>query len=204
MIKHRLPPREVLDRYAPTVRFNIINGYHRKLASKHRWYVREWEGDFYYTDGDDLPTVEGEMFDCRWSPAEWNTRPYKYNVTNGMVTEEYRSFSAKPWPDDYLSSAIGYRRNGEWLMKIYNDGKRWFVRDKHGWHTNYCGFYVRYSEVTGELTAGKFSNMKLVKTAPDKEILPVLRGMKSVKWRGFYDEDVEHVAKIAKVDRRYL
>jgi len=45
--------------------------------------------------------------------------------------------------------------------------------------------------------------MKLVKTAPD-EILPVLRGMKSVKWRGFYDEDVEHVAKIAKVDRRYL
>lgn len=34
MVKHLLPPREVLDQYAPTVRFSLIRSYHRKLAQK--------------------------------------------------------------------------------------------------------------------------------------------------------------------------
>lgn len=205
--KYYLPPREVFVRYEPRVRFNLIRGYHRKMAAKHRWFIREFNGGSYYMDNDKLPRVDAqfyEIFDCGWSPEEWDTRPFKYNVTTTSVTEEYRAERSQPFPIDYEGQTVGYRRSGNWTLKIYDENGRYFVRGEEGWHTNNNGIYTRYSEKTGEITVGTFGNEIAVKKVFDKEVLPVLRGMKAVKWRGFYDEDIEYVLSTANLDRRFL
>src|SRR5690606_12529812 len=112
---------------------------------------REFNGGSYYMDNDNLPRVDAqfyEIFDCGWSPEEWDTRPFKYNVTPTSVTEEYRAERSQPFPIDYEGQTVGYRRSGNWTLKIYDENGRYFVRGEDGWHTNNNGIYARYSEKT--------------------------------------------------------
>lgn len=206
-VKTHLPPLEVFERYEPRVQFNLIRGYHRKMAAKHRWFIREFEGDCYYMDGDELPKIDAvsyEIFDCWWTPTEWNIRPYIYRIFNDVVTEEYRAERSLPFPDNHVGLTVGYRRNGEWIWKYYDEGMRTFHRTKEGWYTLNNGIYTRYYASDGRILIGTFGNEIPVKGVLNGEILPVLKGMKAKKWRGFYDDDIEHVLQTVSIDRRYL
>ena len=194
MKKHRLPPREVFDRYAPAVRFNLIRGYHRKLTERHRWFVRTLD-DYFYCD--DFPNIPGaEVFDCDWSPDEWNIRPYRhfYNPIQDVWYTSYAREGLPPLSDyDY-----GYTREDS---KVLRDGKEFFVYFNMGGNMT-----VRWSPLNEgsplrvmckgvitrsngkEITQGTFMHEEPTDKPVDNVLIPVILEIRKEKYRGVYEE----------------
>lgn len=215
MQRFYLPDRTVFDRYhAGRVRFNLIKGYHRKLAEKHRWFVRPYLSDDspYYIDGalaeviKDADHVFIEVFDCAWKPERWNDTPWKYNVNPQGYTEIYCAERSDPHARGYNVQEIGYKRQPDnvWALKLYSDqgNSAWISSDDNSIRIRRDGIIYRWD---GEKHfAGKFGLESEMKSAPDDVILPILRGMNAQKWRGFYEDSIEYVLDVTGLDRRYL
>lgn len=216
MQRFYLPDRTVFDRYqAGRVRFNLIKGYHRKLAEKHLWFVRPYLSDDspYYTDGALAAVIEDaddhdfiEVFDCAWKPANWIDTPWKYNVSPKGYTEIYCAERSDPYARGYNVQEIGYKRQPDdvWAIKFYGDhgNSAWISEVKESIRIQRGGIIYRWN---GEKHfAGTFGNEVEMKTAPDDVVLPVLRGMNAQKWQGFYEDSIDYVFEITGIRRALL
>lgn len=210
-IKHRLPPREVFDRYAMRTRYNLISGYHRKLTSKHRWYVRSLT-DYYYCDGD-RPADEGvEIFNCDWTPDVWDSVPYRhfYNPVDGVWYADYAK-QGLPTLHEY---GYGYRREDSLITR---GGERHFVYFVKGntfvwWHPNDNSRPLKvvhdglYSQVyaDGSITQGIFSSQEGVKQAIQEPLISAIMEMRKKHYRGFYDDLATEIIERFGVSRNRL
>lgn len=194
MNKYRLPSREVFDKYEPAVRSNLIKEYHRKLTQRHRWFVRSLD-DYFYCDGEERPSIPGvEIFDCDWTPEEWNTRPYRH-FYNPIQEAWYRSFAHEGLPP-LCKYDYGYVREDS---KIMRDDETYFIRfnipgrmvvnwspldEGSSLTIVYKGVYSRY--YGGVISQGVFEYCNPVKKAKADVIIPVIREIIKEKYNGVY------------------
>ena len=202
LVKYRIPPREVFDRYAPPVRYNLIKGYHRKLTEKHRWYVRSLD-DYFYCDGErpNIPAVE--IFDCDWSPDEWDKRPYRH-FYNPIQKAWYESYAHEGYPPlseyDYGFTREDslVLRNGEPFVYYFRiHGKmaaEWRPMDEGSpLRLMYNGIHSRaYND---EIKQGVFMDCEPVKKTNSDVITPILRELYKKKYRDFYNNMAKEIIK---------
>lgn len=199
MKKYRLPSREVFDRYAPAIRFNLIRGYHRNLTERHRWFVRTLD-DYFYCD--DFPTIPGaEVFDCNWTPDEWNIRPYRH-FYNPIQDAWYTSYAREGLPTlreydyGYTREDSKILRNGTvYAIRFSTYGKmmvHWAPLDVGSPLTiSYKGIYSRsYNE---ELSQGTFMHCVPVKRVDPNVLIPVIREITKAKYEGVYEDVSEEI-----------
>lgn len=211
IVKHRLPPREVFDRYMPIVRNNLMKGYHRRLTEKHRWFVRSLD-DYFYCDGDrpDLPAVE--IFDCDWTPSEWDSRPYRH-FYNPVQLAWYTSYAREGLPP--LSEySYGYTRENSLILR---NGKPFSIRFTINgrmavnWHpmnegrplsVMYDGIYSRaYND---EISQGIFSHWDPVKRTESSELIPVIREITKKKYQDIYKDLANEIIERFNVPRNEI
>lgn len=213
MDRHYLLDRSVFDRYqVGRTRFNLIKGYHRKLAENHRWFVRPYlsKDSPYYIDGTLPDVIEDadhgiiEVFDCAWTSENWLVTPWKYNVNPEGYTEIYCAERSDPYARGYNVQEIGYKRQPSdmWAMKLFDDnrGKTALINGLDGAIRARNGGII-YRWDGEEHSAGTFGNEVAMKSAPDNVIIPVLRSMSASKWRGFYEDSIEYILEITKIRR---
>ncbi|WJE22405.1 hypothetical protein QRY07_11975 [Bacillus cereus] len=139
MDRYYLPEMSVFKRYEHRVANRLIAGYHRKLASKHRYFVRRQlskERPF-YTDADlsEIISVldDIEIINCRWDAKGWN-----YFVTSGKVYEGYKDMNAIPFARGYSGDDVGKRTDEGFYFKYFNGNNCAYWRDRNSetptWH----------------------------------------------------------------------
>lgn len=211
MKRRYLPDVTVFERYAPDVSFRLIKKYHQRLAGKYHWFVFPYLSSDrpYYIDGElsdviadaDYPVLE--VVNCDWIPQEWDKTAWKYNVNEYGYTEVYCSERTDPHCYGYNVHEIGYRHQpeGVWTLKTYkNKEKSAWIDRRDGWLRVRNGSMIYYWNGHEHL-AGKYNDINPVQEAPTDVITPVVRGMVSKKWRGFYTEDVEYILQKTGIRR---
>lgn len=213
MMRYYLPRQDVFNRYqVGRTRFNLIKGYHRRLAEKHRWFVRPYlsKDAPYYIDGTLLDVIDDanhefiEIFDCAWSSENWLDTPWKYNVNPQGFTEIYCAERSDPHARGYNVQEIGYKRQPSdiWVIKFFDDnkGKSAWINEMDGTIRARNGGII-YRWDGEEHLAGTFGNELAMKRAPDDVVIPVLRSMGAGKWRGFYDDSIDYIIEITGIRR---
>lgn len=206
---------DTLKRYDYKVRQRILKQYHNKLRVKHNWLVRGLKNDlpyYFYCDGE-LPQLEGvEIFDCNWTPEEWNTKPYRY-FYNPVQKAMYKSYAHHSTPslDEYDYSFnrgdCMITKNDKLHFMYFNNGTnyaRWELDyDLQALTVIHNGFYsVSYNN--GEMLQGTHSSKEKVKKVDDSRIIPVLKQMNNKKYNGVYNEMIEEVIARFGVPRNRL
>lgn len=150
--------------------------------------------------------ISCEIVNCNWKTTEWDTVPYFYRVhwdAEGLhVTEVYSSWAASYANNDIGVPSIGYKQNGVWLIKRFEDNNYSYWGGNHEcfWRVQRSGVICEwYGHSPDKYKVGLFGYQQEVDSAPVDTILPVLRSMKTKKWRGFYDDDVDYIAETAGV-----
>ncbi|PFZ19538.1 hypothetical protein [Bacillus wiedmannii] len=212
MKRYYLPEMSVFNRYEPRVRNRLIAGYHRKLASKHRYFVRyqlSKERPF-YTDADlseIIPVLDDiEIINCDWTAKEWNNTPWNYFVTSGKVYEGYKDINALPFARGYSGDDVGKRTDDGFYFKYFNGNNCAYWRDRNSetptWHLRYGNQYVNLRNDV--FYVGIFGNTKATNSAPTDLVLPLLRQMSNKKWRGFYDDEIDFILEQTGIERRLI
>lgn len=212
MEKFYLPTKDVFDRYEPRVAFNLIHKYHEQMTEKHDWFVREFEGDSYYVDGE-LPIIPwAEIINCNWTQDKWDKEPfsYYYNPNENVIYKEFRNMTALPFPND----AYGENKH---VVKKMRGNDIYFMHYKEGWggrsalwdiDNDWIQFitkdHIWLNYYQGKLKRGKFINQKSVKNFDQYELIPILRKMNHKKFNGFYDEFVNYVVELFDVNRTQI
>ncbi|PFE80049.1 hypothetical protein CN333_00200 [Bacillus thuringiensis] len=212
MKRYYLPEIEVFRRYEHRVCNRLISGYHRKLASKHRYFVRHQllkERPF-YTDANLSEIISVldniEIINCRWNSKEWNVTPWNYFVTSGKVYEGYKDMNAIPFTQGYSGDDIGKRADDGFYFKCFKGNNCTYWRDRNSetptWHLRYGNQYVNLRNNT--FYVGIFGSTKATQSAPSDLVLPLLKQMNAKKWRGFYDDEIDFILEQTGIERRLL
>lgn len=204
--KRYLPNKSVFHRYDHRVRFNLIKGYHRKLTDQYQWYVLPWESPSYYCNGSlseiiaeslkYVPSVK--IFNCNWVADRWDEAAYSYEAHAKGIREEWRSWKSEIANSGYSHDLIGVKFNGEWKTKYLSDKKSFYFgsRNEQFYAMAYNGIYANWYDKTGVFEVGTFMDKKPSKTPPSNVVESVLREMMRIKWRGFYDSEVDYICEV--------
>ncbi|MEI4802003.1 hypothetical protein WAZ07_11825 [Bacillus sp. FJAT-51639] len=189
MDRYYLPEMSVFNRYESRVRNRLITGYHRKLASKHRYFVRYQLSKKrpFYTDFDlsEIISVldDVEIINCDWTEKEWNVTPWNYFVTSGKVYEGYMDMNTIPFARGYSGDDVGKRTDNGFYFKYFNGNNCAYWRDRTSeiptWHLRYGNQYVNLRNDT--FYVGIFGSTKATQSAPTDLILPLLKQMNAKK-----------------------
>ncbi|MDP1457942.1 hypothetical protein Q8G37_15970 [Bacillus wiedmannii] len=212
MNRYYLPEIEVFKRYEHRACNRLISGYHRKLASKHQYFVRyqlSKERPF-YTDADlsEIISVldDIEIINCTWNAKEWNVTPWNYFVTRGKVYEGYKDMNAIPFVRGYSGDDVGKRTDDGFYFKYFNGNNCAYWRDRNSatptWHLRYGNQYVNLRNDV--FYVGIFGSTKETKDAPVDLVLPLLKQMNTKKWRGFYDDEIDFILEQTGIERRLI
>lgn len=212
MKRYYLPEIEVFKRYEHRVCNRLISGYHRRLASKHRYFIRYQLGNErpFYTDADLSEIVSVldniEVINCQWSAKEWQTTPWNYYVTNGKIYEAYKDMNTIPFARGYSGDDIGNRTDNGFYFKYFNGNNCSYWRDRNSetptWHLRYGNQYVNLRIDT--FYVGLFGSTKETKSAPTDLVLPLLKQMNAKKWKGFYDDEIDFILEQTGIERRLI
>ncbi|MED3069289.1 hypothetical protein P4310_28020 [Bacillus thuringiensis] len=212
MKRYYLPEIVVFKRYDHRVCNRLISGYHRKLASKNRYFVRHQllkERPF-YTDADlsEIISVldDIEIINCEWTATEWNVTPWNYFVTSGKVYEGYKDMNAIPFTQGYSGDDIGKRTDDGFYFKCFKGNNCTYWRDRNyetpTWHLRYGNQYVNLRNDT--FYVGIFGSTKATQSAPVDLVLLLLKQMNAKKWRGFYDDEIDFILEQTGIERRLI
>lgn len=213
MIQRYYLPIESLERYAPKVRLSLIRRYHALYTQKYRWFVRPLSERAYYCDGERPNEIGEEIFDCDWTPNQWNTRPYRhfYNPVQDAWYESYARYGLPSLAEyDYGHTREDYliTRNGEPWRYFYSENGMWawwFPHDKTLEVVN-NGFYTR-AHVDGTFNQGRFSEVysekpsKSVDTAP---VMAVARKMNAKKFDGAYQPVIDRLVEVFNLNETQI
>nr|WP_253829655.1 hypothetical protein [Bacillus cereus] len=202
----------VFNRYEPRVCNRLIAGYHRNLASKHRYFVRyqlSKERPFYTdTDLSEIISVldDIEIINCEWTAKEWNVTPWNYFVTRGKVYEGYKDMNAIPFARGYSGDDVGKRTDNGFYFKYFNGNNCAYWRGRNSetpaWHLRYGNQYVNLRNDVFHV--GIFGSTKETKHAPNDLVLPLLKQMNAKKWKGFYDDEIDFILGQTGIERMLI
>lgn len=183
--------------------------YHRKMESKYRYFVRGEGLAPFYTNAEideiiahlkDAPVFE--ILDNKWDNDKWDVQPYKYRITvHGNY--EYFGNPEEKYHTVKHSVPVGVRLNGIWQEKHYQDNGCTFYWSKSGWCTARTADGLYNRSESGEWVVWRGRVAKKVGNIPQDALLPNARGMKAVKWRGFFDDIVMFLVEDG-LDKRFL
>ncbi len=213
MVIYKLPPREVWDKYSNPYRFNMIKNYHIKLAKMSDWRVRVFDNDKGYSDTyylkgelDDIIEPVVEVTDCNWTSDDWNIKPLKMYISRlpstTIISEEYYHERTTPITEHgYNGEMIGVKVNGYWKYKHFSinsnyvtcnfENDSWSITKKGVGNFGYNS--SGYFETIGGLDTARTEYIKKLKNEQFEAIQWIIDKMKSDKYKGFYDDIIEHL-----------
>lgn len=220
MSKRHYVPTEALDRYAPKVRASLIRRYHALYTKKYRWFVRPFQDQAFYCDGE-IPQIDGaEIFDCNWTPDRWHDTPYKY-FYNPHQKAWYKSYAREGLPS---LSEYGYGYNREDYKVTKNDE---FYSYSFPSANNVDSFgYVWWYELNGKRTLkvvlgglhtyayddgtffqGSFSELgeaKPLKKVDNSAAMTLAKRMNGRKYKGAYEPLINEMIRVFGLNRTQI
>lgn len=180
--------------------------YHEAMTEKHDFFVRFKDSKKpYYADGElkDILSEEVggyyEVLNCNWKKSNWSETPYLWRIIPELdiITELFAS-ELTPKPNfDAGINLVGYRRNGEWLMKSFNRNNIFYRREKkdRGFIMGHVGSTL-FSFGSNGWKVGNTAGMDRVDSPPRDILRKVAKEMKSQKYKNFYEDEVKKLADI--------
>lgn len=209
-------PIELLRNMPLDKQSEYIFKYHALCTKKYDWFVRPKKGEAYYTLGERPKLQAGvEVFNCNWTPEQWNTRPYRhfYNPVQDAVYESFARYDL-PSLDDY---GYGWSREDSLILK---NGKPWYYgmfRDNggntsaHWWvesgdiwithngsHTHYYGINQKHKQ------GGTFMMVVEVKKPIIEPIMKAAKAMDKPKYKGVYQPFIDRLIELYGLNRTQI
>lgn len=144
MTIYNIPKWDVWERYDKSIRFNMIQNYHCRLAAKSAYYVQPFDNVKGYVNGyyttESLQDIEHDngfkVVNCNWRQSEWHTVPLELHIhkRNGTVRKEYYAErTTSPIHRGHDRELIGVSVNDKWIFKHVTVKK-----------SQYCNEYLTY------------------------------------------------------------
>ena len=208
MTQIKLLPFDLLHNIPRENQADYIAKYHALCTEKYDWYVRERNGGVYYANGErPVLTAGATVFDCNWTPEQWNTRPYMTYIHegNGSLYEHNARFGLEPlsiyhygWKrEDSLVVKDGepiyygmYRHNGDSLSA------HWWPESGDIW-TTYNGSQTNYYGASDKHTQGAtFSTVTDVKKPAIEPVMKAAKALNRVKYKGVYKPFIDRLVEL--------
>lgn len=194
-----------LENYEPKFRISLIRRYHSLYTQKYRWFVRPLKGRAYYCNGERPNEIGVEIFDCDWTPEQWDTRPYRhfYNPIQDAWYESYARHGLPPLSEynyGYGREDSLITKNGKpWYYGMFRDGNtsaHYWVESDDIWITH-KGSHTNYYGASGKHTQGAtFSTTVDVKKPLTEPIMAAAKALNKRKFNGVYRPFIDKLVEL--------